>query len=58
MASALDALGLIICDNLTFQMGVLDDYQTSEKLYKVRAVWQTQASPVSKLPHISRVASR
>ncbi|RYO27761.1 hypothetical protein AA0113_g12260 [Alternaria arborescens] len=35
VASALDALGLIVCDTLTFQMGVLDDYQTSEKLYKI-----------------------
>jgi len=35
IASALDALGLIICDTLTFQMGVMDDYQTSEQLSKV-----------------------
>ena len=36
IASALDALGLIICDTLTYQMGVLDDYDTSVKLSKVR----------------------
>lgn len=35
IASALDSLGLIICDTLTFQMGVMDDYQTSEQLSKV-----------------------
>lgn len=35
IASALDALGLIICDTLTFQMGVMDEYHTSEKLSKV-----------------------
>lgn len=35
IASALDALGLIICDTLTFQMGVLDDYEESEKLSKI-----------------------
>ncbi|CAN9338102.1 unnamed protein product [Alternaria alternata] len=35
IASVLDALGLIICDTLTFQMGVLDDYQASERLYKI-----------------------
>jgi hypothetical protein len=48
IASVLNALGLIICDTLTFQMGVLDDYQASERLYKVRAVWRTQA-PVANL---------
>jgi hypothetical protein len=36
LASALVALGLIICDTLTYQMGVMDDYETSEKLSKVR----------------------
>ena len=36
IVSALDALGLIICDTLTFQMGVMDDYQPSERLSKVR----------------------
>jgi hypothetical protein len=36
IASALDALALIICDTLTYQMGVLDDYETSVKLSKVR----------------------
>lgn len=35
LASAGIALGLIICDTLTYQMGVLDDYETSEKLSKV-----------------------
>jgi hypothetical protein len=35
IASALDALGLIICDTLTYQMGVLDEYETSVKLSKV-----------------------
>ncbi|USP82173.1 uncharacterized protein yc1106_09447 [Curvularia clavata] len=35
IASALDALGLIICDTLTFQMGVLDNYKTSERLSKI-----------------------
>ncbi|KAI0573411.1 hypothetical protein Alg130_10105 [Pyrenophora tritici-repentis] len=35
IASALDALGLIICDTLTFQMGVMDDYQSSERLSKI-----------------------
>ncbi|KAJ4400018.1 hypothetical protein N0V91_008993 [Didymella pomorum] len=35
IASALDALGLIICDTLTYQMGVLDDYETSVKLSKI-----------------------
>ncbi|KAF2123836.1 hypothetical protein P153DRAFT_351318 [Dothidotthia symphoricarpi CBS 119687] len=35
IASALDALGLIICDTLTFQMGVMDEYETSEKLSKI-----------------------
>lgn len=36
IASALDALGLIICDTLTYEMGVLDEYDTSVKLSKVR----------------------
>ncbi|KAI4607315.1 hypothetical protein J4E80_009710 [Alternaria sp. BMP 0032] len=35
LASALVALGLIICDTLTYQMGVLDEYETSEKLSKI-----------------------
>jgi hypothetical protein len=35
IASALDALGLIICDTLTYKMGVLDEYETSVKLSKV-----------------------
>ncbi|KAI8934474.1 hypothetical protein NX059_008176 [Plenodomus lindquistii] len=35
IASALDALGLIICDTLTYQMGVLDEYETSVKLSKI-----------------------
>lgn len=35
IASALDALGLIICDTLTYRMGVLDEYETSVKLSKV-----------------------
>jgi hypothetical protein len=38
IASALDALGLIICDTLTYRMGVLDEYETSEKLSKVRSL--------------------
>lgn len=36
IASAIDALGLIICDTLTFRMGVLDDYRSSVELSKVR----------------------
>ncbi|KAJ8117177.1 hypothetical protein OPT61_g1556 [Boeremia exigua] len=35
IASALDALALIICDTLTYQMGVLDEYETSVKLSKI-----------------------
>jgi hypothetical protein len=35
LASALVALGLIICDTLTYQMGVMNEYETSEKLSKV-----------------------
>ncbi|KAL6860786.1 hypothetical protein ACO1O0_004820 [Amphichorda felina] len=35
IASALDALALIICDTLTFQMGVLDAWAPSVKLSKV-----------------------
>ncbi|KAK6859074.1 hypothetical protein PG995_004927 [Apiospora arundinis] len=35
LASAGIALGLIICDTLTYQMGVLDHYKTSEKLSKI-----------------------
>ncbi|KAG9206246.1 hypothetical protein G6514_004970 [Epicoccum nigrum] len=35
IVSALDALALIICDTLTYQMGVLDDYETSVKLSKI-----------------------
>ena len=37
IASAFDALGLIICDTLTFQMDVMDNYKASERLSKVRA---------------------
>ena len=40
IASALDALGLIICDTLTYQMGVLDDYESSVKLSKVSSSLQ------------------
>jgi hypothetical protein len=36
LMSALVALGLIICDTFTYQMGVLDSYETSEKLSKVK----------------------
>jgi hypothetical protein len=50
IVSALDALGLIICDTLTYRMGVLDEYETSERLSKVRflfhdhyALWDTNA---------------
>ncbi|KAF3031115.1 hypothetical protein E8E11_004389 [Didymella keratinophila] len=35
IASAFDALGLIICDTLTFQMGVMDNYEASERPSKV-----------------------
>jgi hypothetical protein len=35
IVAALDALGLIICDTLTFRMGVLDRYTPSVKLSKV-----------------------
>ncbi|KAL5402194.1 hypothetical protein PMIN04_013027, partial [Paraphaeosphaeria minitans] len=35
IASALDGFGLIICDTLTFQMGVLDHYEASETLSKI-----------------------
>ncbi|KAF1969643.1 archaeal flagellin N-terminal-like domain-containing protein [Bimuria novae-zelandiae CBS 107.79] len=35
IASALDALGLIICDTLTYQMGVLDEWEPSVKLSKI-----------------------
>jgi hypothetical protein len=35
--SAFNALALIICDTLTFQMGVLDNYEVSVKLSKVRS---------------------
>ncbi|KAJ4986626.1 hypothetical protein SVAN01_07935 [Stagonosporopsis vannaccii] len=53
IASALDALGLIICDTLTYQMGVLDDYETSVKLSKVNLAntfvdcWLTYAVQIS-----------
>ncbi|KIL89230.1 hypothetical protein FAVG1_07624 [Fusarium avenaceum] len=33
--SAFNALALIICDTLTFQMGVLDNYEVSVKLSKI-----------------------
>lgn len=36
IVSALDALGLIICDTLTYQMGVLDAWEPSVALSKVR----------------------
>lgn len=39
IASAFDALGLIICDTLTYQMGVLDEYETSVKLSKVSNIF-------------------
>lgn len=51
IASALDALGLIVCDTLTFQMGVLDDYKTSETLSKVRVLWRAWT------PHIHPLSS-
>ncbi|KAH7229868.1 archaeal flagellin N-terminal-like domain-containing protein [Fusarium oxysporum] len=35
LLSAVDALALIICDTLTFQMGVMDEYETSVKLSKI-----------------------
>ncbi|CAF3478201.1 unnamed protein product [Fusarium graminearum] len=35
VVSAFNALALIICDTLTYQMGVLDEYETSVKLSKV-----------------------
>ncbi|KAF4447204.1 archaeal flagellin N-terminal-like domain-containing protein [Fusarium austroafricanum] len=35
LASALNALALIICDTMTYQMGVLDNYKTSVKLSKI-----------------------
>ncbi|KAE8828223.1 hypothetical protein PTNB73_06681 [Pyrenophora teres f. teres] len=35
LVSAADALGLIICDTLTYQMGVMDEYETSVKLSKI-----------------------
>jgi hypothetical protein len=35
IVSALDALALIICDTLTYEMGVMDEYETSVKLSKV-----------------------
>ncbi|KAK8030206.1 hypothetical protein PG993_011497 [Apiospora rasikravindrae] len=35
LASAGIAIGLIICDTLTYQMGVLDEYETSERLSKI-----------------------
>jgi hypothetical protein len=35
IASALDAMGLIICDTLTYRMGVLDNYEESVKLKKI-----------------------
>lgn len=36
LLSAIDALGLIICDTLTYQMGVLDAWAPSVALSKVR----------------------
>jgi hypothetical protein len=41
--SAIDALALIICDTLTFQMGVMDEYETSVKLSKVLSLSQLPA---------------
>jgi hypothetical protein len=41
IASALDALGLIVCDTLTFQMGVMDEYAPSEELSKASFPDQT-----------------
>ncbi|KAK6703783.1 hypothetical protein SNK03_007684 [Fusarium graminearum] len=35
VVSAFNALALIICDTLTYQMGVLDEYETSVKLSKI-----------------------
>ncbi|KAH6974972.1 archaeal flagellin N-terminal-like domain-containing protein [Ilyonectria sp. MPI-CAGE-AT-0026] len=35
VVSAVDALGLIICDTLTYQMGVLDEWAPSVKLSKI-----------------------
>ncbi|EKJ69678.1 hypothetical protein FPSE_10092 [Fusarium pseudograminearum CS3096] len=35
VVSAFNALALIICDTLTYQMGVLDEYKTSVKLSKI-----------------------
>ncbi|KAH7208600.1 archaeal flagellin N-terminal-like domain-containing protein [Fusarium oxysporum] len=35
LLSAVNALALIICDTLTFQMGVMDEYETSVKLSKI-----------------------
>ncbi|OBS17668.1 hypothetical protein FPOA_09403 [Fusarium poae] len=35
VVSAINALALIICDTLTYQMGVLDEYETSVKLSKI-----------------------
>ncbi|KAF2855374.1 hypothetical protein T440DRAFT_415705 [Plenodomus tracheiphilus IPT5] len=35
IASALDALALIICDTRTYQMGVLDEWEPSVKLSKI-----------------------
>jgi hypothetical protein len=36
LLSAVDALGLIICDTLTYDMGVLDSWAASVALSKVR----------------------
>lgn len=47
IASALDALGLIICDTLTYRMGVLDEYETSVKLSKVFTPLSTSGPRVS-----------
>jgi hypothetical protein len=40
IVSALDALALIICDTLTFRMGVMDEYETSVKLSKVHSFFR------------------
>lgn len=57
IVSALDALGLIICDTLTYQMGVMDEYETSEKLSKVRYLFSPEI-PVHLGTNNSRVPSQ
>lgn len=48
IAAALDALGLMICDTMTFKMGVLDDYSTSVKLSKVHGPFQLDHKHLSR----------